>query len=111
MFQPGDRRTAGRGRGVRPRGKVRAARAPLEGTAAGWARGTGWSWAGSWADRRGWVRAGRMGWAWLGTLGLEDKERQDWAVQRLEVQRTEVLDLATCLSLLNDLLPWKAARH
>lgn len=96
MFPRGDRRTEGWGRGVRPRGRVRAARAPPEGTAAGWARGTEWSWAGSWADRRGWVRAGRMGGAWLDRPGLEEKGRQDWAAQRLEVQRTEVLDLATC---------------
>ncbi len=101
MFPQGDRRTEGRDRGVRPRG-----RAPPEGMDAGGARGTGrswagswgcvraggmgWSWAGSWVDRWGWVRAGRMGWAWLDRPGLE-KGRQGWAAQRLEVQRTEVL--------------------
>ncbi len=63
MSPRGDRRTEGRGRGVRPRGSVRAARAPPEGTAAG----TGRSWAGSWVDGWGWVRAGRMGWSLAGS--------------------------------------------
>lgn len=108
-FRPGDPHTAGQGRDVLLQGTARAARPQPEEMGAGMVWCKGWLWAGSCrAGRRGWVQEGMMGWSWLDMLGLEVQERQDWAAERLEVLRKEVLhkevlDLATCLSLPNDL--------
>lgn len=90
--RPGDPHTAGWGRGVQLQGRVDAAQPRRGGTGAGTEWCKGWLWAGSCrADRWGSVQVGRMGWAWLDMLGLEGQDRQDWAAERLEVLRMEVL--------------------